>query len=127
MSACAEIFLAGKERFITGIVGFHNLWYNFTIGTPSDPHKLIKWLTLEYNIINPFSTLPDNPQGLSGEFSMDVANAGGEFLIFTANDDLNLYSNSNCFDCVDESCFRLLPTDINETANLTNTRHPHSR
>ena len=63
MSACAEIFLAGKERFITGIVGFHNLWYNFTIGTPSDPHKLIKWLTLEYNIINPFSTLPDNPQG----------------------------------------------------------------
>lgn len=55
---------------------------------------------------------------------MDVASAGGEFLIFTTNEELELYSDSNCFDCVDESDFLLLPTEINENRKSDNHKTP---
>jgi hypothetical protein len=105
MSACAEIFLAGKERIITGVVGFHSAWYNWTLEMPTDLDELVDFIALAAQKHQAVFSAQHQAAGLSGEFNMDIAEAAGEFLVFTSSEELEAYSDPNCFDCVDHTQF----------------------
>lgn len=105
MSACAEIFLAGKERIITGVVGFHSAWYNWTLGMPTDMDELIDFIVPEAQKHQAVFSAQHQAAGLSGEFNMDIAEAAGEFLVFVSSEELDVYTDANCFDCVDHTQF----------------------
>lgn len=105
MSACAEIFLAGKERIITGVVGFHSAWYNWTIGMPTELDELIDFISVAAQKHQAVFSAQHQAAGLSGEFNIDIAQAEGEFLVFTSSEQLQQYSDATCFDCVDHTKF----------------------
>lgn len=105
MSACAEIFLAGKERIITGVVGFHSAWYNWTIEMPTDLDELVDFIALAAQKHQAVFSAQHQAAGLSGEFNMDIAEAAGEFLVFASSEELEAYADPNCFDCVDHTQF----------------------
>ncbi len=115
MSACAEIFLAGKERIITGVVGFHSAWYNWTIGMPTDLNELIDFISVAAQKHQAQFSAQHQAAGLSGEFNIDIAQAEGEFLVFASSEELDSYTDATCFDCVDHTQFLRTPDQAMES------------
>ena len=105
MSACAEIFLAGKERIITGVVGFHSAWYNWTLDMPTELDELVDFVSVAAQKHQAVFSAQHQAAGLSGEFNMDIAEAEGKFLMFASTDELDAYTDASCFDCVDYTQF----------------------
>jgi len=115
MSACAEIFLAGKERIITGVVGFHSAWYDWTVMMPTDLDELVDYIALATQKHQARFSAQHQAAGLSGEFNMDIAEAEGEFLVFASSEELEAYSDATCFDCVDHTQYLRTVDEAMET------------
>lgn len=105
MSACAEIFLAGSDRIITGVVGFHSAWYNWSLEMPTDLNELVDHIALIAQKHQARFSAQHQAAGLSGEFNIDIAEAEGEFLVFASSEELDSYTDPACFDCVDHTAF----------------------
>ena len=105
MSACAVAFLGGVEKNITGVVGFHSAWYNYVLGMPTDYNELLDYITPKIQLHTTQFGAIYQAAGLSGEFGMDVAKAGKEFLNFTSSAQMAEYDDNFSFDAVDHTKF----------------------
>lgn len=110
LSACAEAFLAGEQQFITGVLGFHSSWYNWLPEMGSDREQIVDQVAKKAQGHSAMFFALRAASGMTAEFTLDIAEAGGEFLFFHSSDELNQYrAQPNCLDCVDASIFLIEP------------------
>lgn len=119
MSACALAFVAGIEYKISGVLGFHNVSYNYDpMVMTGDIDKVVDFvnnqLSTDINIFYKYF----NSVGISSELIFDFTKNQSNFLYVTTVNELNEYKQT-CADCVDEEKFLMSLDDAKEKSKLT--------
>lgn len=110
LSACAEAFLAGEKQFITGVLGFHSAWYNWLPQMGGDRDRIVDEIAEKAQRHSAMFFALRAASSMTPEFTLDIAEARGEFLLFHSSDELNQYrEHPRCLDCVDASVFLIEP------------------